>query len=393
MTIQNKKVFYLLCLYLAIFFLPYIGALIRYDGTLPSDFFQFPPVVAGEKAGFNLTVFITISIIFLVLILFYLTPKLFGFKKYVAPPKPPVTKARLPIWFWVGLLMWAPTLFIMWSKMSEPKWVLNWVALPLYWGFTLMIDGWVYKRTGGKSILSTSIQRLIGIGVASIAGWLIFEYLNFFVAENWVYPKADLIPVAEFTIYAVIGSSGLLPLVFEWYSLFNTFGFVNKYKNGPKIVVPAPVNTFLLVVMFAGLFFISFYPDGLFGLLWMAPMFILAIGLDKIGIWTPFTPLKKGNWAPMMIFALSYLVQGFLCECWNYMSASHDAAGNLVETYNPDYWTYSVPYVNVLHVFEMPLLGFSGYLPFGVYCAIWWISFSCFMNIPTDIHQNDHQEI
>jgi len=30
---------------------------------------------------------------------------------------------------------------------------------------------------------------------------------------------------------------------------------------------------------------------------------------------------------------------------------------------------YEIPYVNVLHVFEMPLLGYAGYLPFGVLCA------------------------
>ena len=30
---------------------------------------------------------------------------------------------------------------------------------------------------------------------------------------------------------------------------------------------------------------------------------------------------------------------------------------------------YAIPYVDALHVFEMPLLGYAGYLPFGVLCA------------------------
>jgi recombinational DNA repair protein (RecF pathway) len=30
---------------------------------------------------------------------------------------------------------------------------------------------------------------------------------------------------------------------------------------------------------------------------------------------------------------------------------------------------YAIPYVDVLHVFEMPLLGYAGYLPFGLACA------------------------
>jgi hypothetical protein len=28
----------------------------------------------------------------------------------------------------------------------------------------------------------------------------------------------------------------------------------------------------------------------------------------------------------------------------------------------------SIPYVQVFHIFEMPLLGYAGYLPFGLKC-------------------------
>ena len=31
-------------------------------------------------------------------------------------------------------------------------------------------------------------------------------------------------------------------------------------------------------------------------------------------------------------------------------------------------WVYAVPYVDAFHVFEMPLLGYAGYLPFGLAC-------------------------
>jgi hypothetical protein len=39
-------------------------------------------------------------------------------------------------------------------------------------------------------------------------------------------------------------------------------------------------------------------------------------------------------------------------------------------------WVYAVPYVQRFHVWEMPLVGFAGYLPFGVECAAVtaWIS-------------------
>src|SRR6185437_9284866 len=88
--------------------------------------------------------------------------------------------------------------------------------LPLFWGFTLVIDGIVFVRTGGNSIIGKSSRDIIGIGLASVWGWLLFEYLNFYVDDNWYYPKGNLIPMNEFTIYAVLGSSGLLPMAFEW---------------------------------------------------------------------------------------------------------------------------------------------------------------------------------
>jgi hypothetical protein len=42
---------------------------------------------------------------------------------------------------------------------------------------------------------------------------------------------------------------------------------------------------------------------------------------------------------------------GFFWEMWNYFSYPK--------------WVYSVPFVNVVHIFEMPLLGYGGYLPFA----------------------------
>ena len=52
---------------------------------------------------------------------------------------------------------------------------------------------------------------------------------------------------------------------------------------------------------------------------------------------------------------LAGLVCGFFWELWNICSLAK--------------WIYSVPFVDRFHVFEMPLLGYAGYLPFGIECA------------------------
>jgi hypothetical protein len=48
-------------------------------------------------------------------------------------------------------------------------------------------------------------------------------------------------------------------------------------------------------------------------------------------------------------------------------------------------WIYHVPWGNWLHIFEMPLLGYGGYLPFALelYALYHWIS-GLFGNKTTD---------
>jgi hypothetical protein len=69
-----------------------------------------------------------------------------------------------------------------------------------------------------------------------------------------------------------------------------------------------------------------------------------------------FAPLARGDGRPVLLPALAALVCGFFWELWNWGSAAQ--------------WHYSVPYVQGLSIFEMPLLGYAGYLPFGVACAL-----------------------
>lgn len=379
-----KKVFWLCLSIFGIMIVPYIGAYIHTDGIFDKDYFDFPPLTP-EKIfkDFSWPVFWTVAAIFAVTMLLYFFPTLFGWKKgekNIVIARPSVA---FPIWFWAGLVVWAGSFIFLIGHFSGPKWFLNWAYVPLYWGFTFMLDGIVYKRTGGKSIFNNDPQELVAIGVASVSGWLIFEYLNFFVLEYWYYPKGYLVKDDVFCTYAVFASSALLPLCFEWYSLFNSFPrFVNKYKHGPKISISKSFQVILIALAYVALFLMPFYPTYLCPVIWLSPLIIITVALDLLGIWTPFAPIKKGNWTPVLFMALTYLVEGFLLEGQNYASASH--ANGIVQTEYPGYWVYNVPFVNDFHVFEMPVVGFYGYLPFGIYCLVWWISFAFLLKIPTD---------
>jgi len=57
-------------------------------------------------------------------------------------------------------------------------------------------------------------------------------------------------------------------------------------------------------------------------------------------------------WLP----AMAGLICGFFWELWNSQSLAH--------------WVYTVPFVHDFKIFEMPILGYAGYLPFGLECVV-----------------------
>lgn len=386
MTILQKTTYLFLAM-AAIVALPCLGNWINLEWhtghSFPPGFFNYPMLSAPAKAPFSPMVFGIIAIAGLVVVAAYVFPSWFGFKKVEQAPSKPVVKVNYPLWGWIGLISWGLAMVLLAMKSTRPAWLLHWSDVPLFWGFTLMIDGWVYMRNGGKSLMSQVPQEIVGIGVASVSGWMIFEYLNFFVDDDWYYPRGNIVSQEQFLLYAIIISSGLLPLAFEWYSLFTTFRtFRKRFSNGIKLVLPQSWKPVLIVLSLIGLFIAGLWPNIFFFSLWVTPAMLLMLVLDKNGVWTPLTPIGKGNWTPTLLFALTYLVEGVCLEGQNYFSAIHYADGS-VWTEAPAYWQYSLPYVNEPHVFEMPLLGLLGYLPFGVYCWVWWIGWASMMGVPS----------
>jgi hypothetical protein len=388
----NTKIQILLAGIASLFILPYAGALIKYGWHFPSKRFIYPATEPLAKAGFNTTIFIILGIMFVGLITFYLFPRLFGFKKVAPKPSTVVRNAKLPFWFYLGLVTWVICLIILWGENPHLAPLFKFCDMGLWWGLTFILDGIVYYRRGGTSLFSNSAQELIAISLASVSGWMIFEYINFYVNRNWYYPIAHSMPVAEFFCYSMLASTAVFPISFEFYSLFNTFPkFQVKYSAGWKIKVPKSVCWIIIILCMISLFFISFYPDDLFFAVWLAPLLMFINLLYVLDIWSPFNLLEKGDWSPLLLLALSWVVSGLCVECWNYFSGTH--VDGILQTKNTLYWRYSVPYVNDYHLFEMPILGYMGYLPYGVYAAIWWLVFAYMQGIPTQFTAENHKDL
>jgi hypothetical protein len=123
-----------------------------------------------------------------VIIAFLLAPQWFGFKPSQPPPAP--TPGRYPVWFYVGGAVCVVSWYVMWWSGSS---IVKYFFTALWWGFISVLDGVVYQRSGGYSIFSKLPKQMAWLAITSAGGWWAFEWLNYFVLENWTYPNSPAI--------------------------------------------------------------------------------------------------------------------------------------------------------------------------------------------------------
>ncbi len=89
----------------------------------------------------------------------------------------------------------------------------------------------------------------------------------------------------------------------------------------------------------------------------------LILLLDPINAWCGRPSIirdwREGRWGRTVALMAGGAVSGLLWECWNYWAVAK--------------WTYDLPFLGPLETyryFEMPLVGFLGFLPFGVECWV-----------------------
>lgn len=352
----------------AVAWIPMLGSFAVGRGV-PPVFGQFPPAVSGAvKPGFNAIVFGVMALGALAVTVFVLAPQLFGFKERGSRQRD--ANGSFPWWFWVGLTVMAISWYAHWFSDSH---LVIYSFVPLWWGFIFAVDGWVYQRTGGRSLVATTPERFLVISVVSIPAWAFFEFLNWYAMEFWVYPRDQFFSHLGQQLWYLLSFSVVLPAVFEWYTLLHTFdGLWNRFSKGPAIQIKRRSTGIVFGIGLVAMFAFGAYPLQLFILLWVGPPLVLSAALAGLGFWTPFRPISRGVWSHSVIAGLASVVNGVFWELWNY--GSEYFRGGAAHSLNPNYWFYEIPYVNVLHPFSrMPLLGYFGYLPFGGLAWVCWL--------------------
>lgn len=247
----------------------------------------------------------------------------------------------------IGFLLMCVSWFLNWSLSGLRTHLL---FFPLWLGYCLMVDGLVFKRSG-TSLLHRSWKRYIGLFLISAPSWWLFELLNL-RTQNWLYLGRECFTDLQYALLASLSFSTVMPAVFGTAELVSTFGFIRRAK--PFLQVPVQ-NCHLQRYFFLGMAMMALVlllPHYFYPLLWTAVYFIIEPLNARLGSRSLLDFVKTGDWRPVWSLWLGCLICGFFWELWNYLSFPR--------------WIYHTPHVQFAHVFEMPLLGYSGYLPFSM---------------------------
>jgi hypothetical protein len=262
------------------------------------------------------------------------------------------TRRAFPPWGWLSLAILAAGWFAAWSEHTPGEWRRQ-AFTPLWLGYALAMNALVYRRTG-QSLLTHRPWWFAALFPVSAACWWLFEYLNQFV-RNWHYIGIQASGDWDYFLQGTLPFSTVLP------AIASTWMWLRQFPRLEALRLPAvrtrPSAAWLAIAAGTlGLAGVGPWPETFFPMLWVGPLLLLC-GLQQVLTGTNLlAPLASGDWRPLLQPALAALACGMLWEFWNYWSLAK--------------WQYSIPHVQRLHVFEMPLLGYAGYLPFGVTCAL-----------------------
>lgn len=253
----------------------------------------------------------------------------------------------VPVHAWAGVVLIAISWYLNWSLEGPRTHVF---FFPLWLGYALAVDGLVYLRRG-SSILTRSRGRFALLFVLSAPAWWLFELFNW-RTQNWHYHGADLFSDFEYAVLASVAFSTVMPAVFGTAELVRSFGWVDRLASGPRISGSRRVTAGFFAAGLMLLVGIALLPNVLYPFVW-ATIFCL---VEPTNVWlgraSLFDSLGRADWRPTISLAVGALICGFFWEMWN------------VGSYPK--WTYRTPGVEFWYVFEMPLLGYLGYLPFGL---------------------------
>ncbi|MFW6248965.1 MAG: hypothetical protein ACOC4J_04260 [Bacteroidota bacterium] len=254
---------------------------------------------------------------------------------------------KFPAYAWLGIVLVIVFWFFNWTESGLRTHML---FFPLWLGYILTVDGLVYYRQG-NSLITRDFKFFLFLFVLSIPVWWLFELINLRV-DNWQYLGRDYFSDFEFAVYSSINFSTVIPAVFVSSELISTIPLFRKINIPLRISNNNHSRIILFLMGWAMLLAWIIWPEIFFPFVWLSLFFIL----EPLNGWFGYTNIlmftNNKEWRPVVFLFAGALMCGFFWELWNWHAYPK--------------WIYTLPYLDCCSVFEMPLAGFLGYLPFAL---------------------------
>jgi hypothetical protein len=226
-----------------------------------------------------------------------------------------------------------------------------------WFGFILLIDSLVYKLRKNSLIMNRRRDLFIAF-ISSLVLWWVFEGFNVFVS-NWHYIN---IPEPKIISYSLAFST-VIPAVVETTELLKALRIFDKIKIKLKNVEKLPKFFYILGII--SLILPIVYPKYFFPLIWISLFFLIDPYNFRRGSKSIIKMFSKGD-SLLLYISFATLITGFFWEFWNFWSYAK--------------WVYTIPFVTGYfpQLFEMPIIGYLGYLPFGLEVFSFYYFFKSF---------------
>ena len=251
-----------------------------------------------------------------------------------------------PLRGWAGIALIAVFWPLNWM-LEGPR--THWGFFPLWLGYCLAVDAAVFFRKG-SSLFSRNPGGYVGMYLFSALAWWVFEFINWRTA-NWIYLGEENTGPIGFFVLSSFSFSTVIPAVFGTAELVATFRPIRNLKSSRPLLLTRSSLTVMFASGWMMLALLFIWPEYFFPLVWISVFFILEPINARRGYQTLTGFLARGDWRPVVALSTGCLICGFFWEMWNFFSYPK--------------WIYEIPFVGFLKIFEMPLLGYGGYIPFS----------------------------
>lgn len=228
----------------------------------------------------------------------------------------------------------------------------TWYFCFAWWAYILGLES-ALALSGGESLLWDRPGEWLALLPLSLVLWLFFELLNFRL-DNWHYLGVPLNGAARWAGYA-LSFSTVLPGLFATAALLDRLRVFEAVEVAPlthpeRLTVPLVLGGTVLMVLPMQA------PQWFFPLVWVGLVPLLDPLAAMLGGRSLLADWERGDPRRALRLLAAGLICGGLWETWNFWAGAK--------------WAYTVPLVGDLKLFEMPVLGYLGFPPFALECAV-----------------------